>query len=96
MRKLRLITAIAAPFVLRPHLSSAKGCLKGAAVGGVVGHVAGHHAVAGAAVGCVIGHHRAKVRDKEAPQGAAQPQTAPTPPSSSTVNSSEVAVRAAT
>ena len=96
MRKLWLITAIAAPFVLLPHLSSAKGCLKGAAVGGVVGHVAGHHAVAGAAVGCVIGHHRAKVRDKEAPQGAAQPQTAPTPPSISTVNSSEVAVRAAT
>ena len=93
MRKVWLITAIAAPFVLLPHLSSAKGCLKGAAVGGVVGHVAGHHAVAGAAVGCVIGHHRAKVRNKEAPQGAAQPQTAPTPPSSSTVNSLEVAIR---
>jgi hypothetical protein len=94
MRKLWLITAIAAPFVLLPHLSSAKGCLKGAAVGGVVGHVAGHHAVAGAAVGCVIGHHRAKVRDKEASQGAAQSQSAP-PPSSSTVNSSEVAIRCA-
>ena len=96
MRKIWLITVIAAPFVLLPHLSSAKGCLKGAAVGGVVGHVAGHHAVAGAAVGCLIGHHRAKVRDKEAPQGAAQSQTTPTPPSISTVNSSEVAVRAAT
>jgi hypothetical protein len=37
MRKLWLTMAIAAPFVLLPHLSSAKGCLKGAAVGGVVG-----------------------------------------------------------
>jgi hypothetical protein len=82
MRKLWLIMAIAAPFVLLPQLSSAKGCLKGAAVGGVVGHVAGHHAVAGAAAGCLIGHHRAKVRDKEAPQGAAQSPTTPTPPSS--------------
>jgi hypothetical protein len=82
MRKLWLIMAIAAPFVLLPQLSSAKGCLKGAAVGGVVGHVAGHHAVAGAAAGCLIGHHRAKVRDKEAPQGAAQSQTTPTSPSS--------------
>jgi hypothetical protein len=84
MRKLWLIMAIAAPFVLLPHLSSAKGCLKGAAVGGVVGHVAGHHAVAGAAAGCLIGHHRAKVRDKETPQGAAQSQTTPTPPGSRT------------
>ena len=91
MHKLWLSMAIAAPFALLPYLSSAKGCLKGAAVGGVVGHVAGHHAVAGAAVGCLIGHHR--VRDKEAPQGAAQSQTTPTPPSSSTLNSSEVAVR---
>jgi hypothetical protein len=93
MRKLWLSMAIAAPLALLPHLSSAKGCLKGAAVGGVVGHVAGHHAVAGAAVGCLIGHHRAKIRDKEAPQGAAQSQTTPTPPGSSTLNSSEVAVR---
>ena len=82
MRKLWLIMAIAASFVLIPQLSSAKGCLKGAAVGGVVGHVAGHHAVAGAAAGCLIGHHRAKVRDKEAPPGAAQSQTTPTPPGS--------------
>ena len=82
MRKLWLSMAIAAPFALLPHLSSAKGCLKGAAVGAVVGHVAGHHAVAGAAVGCVIGHHRAKARDKEAPPGAAQSQSTPTPPSS--------------
>ena len=93
MHKLWLSMAIAASFALIPHLSSAKGCLKGAAAGGVVGHVAGHHAVAGAAVGCLIGHHRAKVRDKQAPQGAAQSQTTPTPPSSSTLNSSEVAVR---
>jgi hypothetical protein len=93
MRKLWLSMAIAAPFALLPYLSSAKGCLKGAAVGGVVGHVAGHHAVAGAAVGCLIGHHRAKVRDKQAPQGAAQSQTTPTPPSGSTLNSSELAVR---
>lgn len=93
MPKFWLGLAIAAAFVSLPHVSSAKGCLKGAAVGGVVGHVAGHHAVAGAAVGCLIGHHRAKVRDKEAPQGSAQPQTTAAPPSSSTLHSSEVAVR---
>lgn len=81
MRKLWLSMAIAAPFALLPHVSSAKGCLKGAAVGGVVGHVAGHHAVAGAAVGCLIGHHRAQARDQKTTQGASPPPVAPTPPS---------------
>jgi hypothetical protein len=70
MQKLLLTIAISA----LPIIANAHGCIKGAAVGGVVGHVAGHHAVAGAALGCVIGHHRAKVKEREAAQDAAQPQ----------------------
>jgi hypothetical protein len=70
MRNLLLTMAICG----LPIIANAHGCIKGAAVGGVVGHVAGHHAVAGAAVGCVIGHHRAKVKEREAAQNAAQSQ----------------------
>ena len=77
MRIQWLSLLVAVPLAFLPHLSSAKGCLKGAAVGGVVGHVAGHHAVAGAAVGCVVGHHNAKVKAREAAQGAPQAERSP-------------------
>jgi hypothetical protein len=72
MSKALFAIAIVLPVALLPCVSSAKGCLRGAGVGGIGGHVAGHHAVAGAAAGCVIGHHRAKTKEREAPE--AQPQ----------------------
>jgi hypothetical protein len=76
--KLSLLgAAVLGAIIMVPSVGFSKGCIKGAAVGAV----AGHHAVAGAAAGCVIGHHNAKVKAKQAQQGAAPaPAPAAAPP----------------
>lgn len=90
MRKIFIVLGLGASLAALPGMASAKGCLKGAAVGGVAGHVAGHHGVIGAAAGCAIEHHREKVKDRAAGQGAVPtPEKTPTPMSTTTTTVSK-------